>query len=130
MPTPDTIEIRRLRLSTRIGVPDDERATPQTLWITVRMVPGQGFTGLADDISRTIDYHAVALEIQALAAARPRRLIETLALETADLLLCRHPLASVAVTLEKQILPDTDCVAVHLERHRASSSRGTPCMPP
>ena len=27
------------------------------------MVPGQGFAGLADDISRTIDYHAVALEI-------------------------------------------------------------------
>jgi dihydroneopterin aldolase len=121
MPTPDTIEIRRLRVSTHIGVPDEERATPQTLWISVRMVPGQGFIGLADDISRTIDYHAVALEIQALAAARPRHLIETLALETADLLLTRHPLASVAVTLEKHILPDTDCVAVHLVRHRASA---------
>jgi 7,8-dihydroneopterin aldolase/epimerase/oxygenase len=119
MPSPDTIEIRRLRVSAHIGVPDEERAAPQSLWISVRMVPGQGFTGLSDDIARTIDYHAVALEIQSLAAARPRRLIETLALETADLLLRRHPLASVAITLEKQILPDTDCVAVHLERHRS-----------
>ena len=121
MPMPDTIEIRRLRVQTHIGVPDDERATAQTLWISVSMVPGQGFEGLADEISRTIDYHAVALEIQALAAASPRRLIETLALETADLLLGGHPLASVAVTIEKHILPDTECVAVHLERHRASA---------
>lgn len=115
---PDTIEIRRLRVSAHIGVPDDERAAPQPLLVTVRMVPAQGFDGLADDISRTVDYHAVALEIQALAAARPRRLIETLARETADHLLSRHPLARIAVTIEKHILPDTECVAVHLEREK------------
>ena len=119
MPEPDTIEIRRLRVLTHIGVPDDERAAPQTLWLTVRMFPSQGFTGLADDITRTIDYHAVALEIQALAGSRPRRLIETLAVETASLLLERHALAKVAVTIEKHILPDTECVAVHLERSRS-----------
>jgi dihydroneopterin aldolase len=119
MPTPDTIEIRRLRLSSHIGVPDEERAEPQVLWITVSMVPGQGFAGLADDIAHTVDYHTVSLDLQALAAERPRRLIETLAVESADLLLSRYPIASVAITLEKRILPDTDCVAVHLERHRA-----------
>lgn len=119
MPKPDTIEIRRLQASTHIGVPDEERADPQTLWITLRMVPVQGFDGLADEISRTIDYHAVALEIQALAASRPRNLIETLAVETADYLLKNHPLESVAVTLEKRILPDTECVAVHISRSRS-----------
>ena len=119
MEKPDTIEIRRLRVSTHIGVPDEERNEAQILQITVRMVPGQGFTGLDDEISRTIDYHAVALEIKALAAARPRRLIETLAVEIADQLLAAHPLCSVAVTLEKHILPDAECVAVHIERRRA-----------
>ena len=116
MQTPDTIEIRRLRVSTHIGVPDAERAQAQTLWITLRMVPGQGFTGLADDISRTIDYHAVALQIQALAAAKPRNLIETLAVEAADFLLGKYPLKRIAITIEKHILPDTECVAVHLTR--------------
>ena len=52
---PDTIEIRRLRVSTHIGVPEDERTDPQTLLITVTMTPGQNFDGLADEISRTID---------------------------------------------------------------------------
>ena len=118
MPQPDTIEIRRLRVDTHIGVPDEERAESQSLWITVEMIPSQGFVGLADEISHTVDYYAVAQEIRALAAARPRRLIETLAMETADHLLSSHPLASVRVCVEKRILPDTDCVAVRIERRR------------
>jgi 7,8-dihydroneopterin aldolase/epimerase/oxygenase len=118
MENTDTIEIRSLKLRTFIGVPDEERAAEQTLLLTVRMSLSQGFHGLADDISRTIDYHAVTLELQQLAAARPRNLIETLALETADWLLSKHPLRRVEVTLEKHILPDTECVAVHLVRKR------------
>ena len=115
---PDTIEIRRLRVSTHIGVPDEERAASQTLLVTIRMTPSQNFDGLADEISRTIDYYQVSLEIQSLAAARPRHLIETLATDIADHLLGNHPLSHVAVSIEKHILPDTECVAVHLERGR------------
>ncbi len=114
----DTIEIRRLRVSTLIGVPDEERSLAQTLLVTVRMTPSQGFDGLADDISRTVDYYAVSLEIHALAAAHPRCLIETLAVDIADHLLAKHPLTHVAISIEKHILPDTECVAVHLERGR------------
>lgn len=112
----DIIEIRRLRVSCFIGVPDEERAEPQVLLITIRMTPSQGFDGLADEISRTINYYEVSLEIEALAAVRPRRLIETLATDIAGHLLGNHPLRHVAVTIEKHILPNTECVAVHLER--------------
>jgi dihydroneopterin aldolase len=117
--TPDTIEIRRLQLTTHIGVPDDERAAVQTLLATIRIVPCGGFEGLHDAIENTVDYHAVALELQALASAKPRNLIETLAREIADHLLTNHPVAAVDVTIEKHILPDTECVAVHLRRERA-----------
>lgn len=115
---PDTIEIRRLRVTTHIGVPAAERAAAQSLWLTVGLVPGHGFDGLADDLTRTIDYHAVALGLQALAASKPRHLIETLAVEIADWLLANHPLQRVAVSIEKHILPDTECVAVHVVRER------------
>lgn len=120
MSTPDTIEIRRLRVTTHIGVPDEERAEIQPLWLTVRMVPGQGFGGLDDRISRTIDYQEVALALIALAAEKPRHLIETLAVEIAGFLLREYPLQTVAVSIEKRILPDTECVAVHLERSRVT----------
>lgn len=112
----DTIEIRRLKVMTHIGVPVEERAEPQALWITVRMTPGQDFDGLDDEIGRTIDYQQVAEQLSELAALRPRQLIETLATEAADLLLRQHPLASVWLRIEKQILPDTDCVAVEITR--------------
>lgn len=118
MSSPDTIEIRHLRVSTHIGVPDTERTAPQELLLTLRMTPSQGFDGLADDIFRTIDYYQVSLEIIALAAAHPRRLIETLATDVATHLLARHPLAHVAISIEKHILPNTECVAVHLERRQ------------
>ncbi|MEI7908572.1 MAG: dihydroneopterin aldolase [Verrucomicrobiota bacterium] len=118
MSAADTIEIRRLRVLAHIGVPEAERATPQALFITLRLQPSRGFDGLADDLAHTVDYAAVAGQVDALAAARPRRLIETLALEIAGHLLAQHPLARVAVTIEKYILPDTECVAVHLERGR------------
>ena len=52
----DTIEIRRLRVSTLIGVPDEERAISQILLVTVKMTPSQGFSGLDEEISRTVDY--------------------------------------------------------------------------
>lgn len=115
---PDTIEIRRLRVDCSIGVPDDERATPQTLLVTLCLTPSEGFDGLGDDISRTIDYYAVSLEIEALAGSRPRHLIETLGTDIANHLLENHPLSRVAVTIEKHILPNTECVAVHLVRSR------------
>ena len=114
----DTIEIRRLRVATHIGVPEEERANSQTVLVTVKLTPAQNFAGLADEISRTVDYYQISLEIETLAAARPRRLIETLATDIASHLLGHHPLAHVAITIEKHILPNTECVAVHLERSR------------
>lgn len=115
---PDRIEIRRLKVMTHIGVPDDERQQSQALWITTVMTPTHGFDGLGDAIDHTVDYQAAADHIRALAGSKPRRLIETLAVETADLLLREFPLHHVSVSIEKQILPDTDFVAVHLERRR------------
>lgn len=118
MSAPDTIEIRRLKLSTHIGVPDEERAAAQTLLATIRMIPSQGFDGLADEISHTVDYYQISQEIEKIAAAKPRKLIETLATDIANHLLGNHSLARVAVTIEKYILPNTECVAVHIERER------------
>ena len=114
----DTIEIRRLSVNTRIGVPDEERAEIQTLFVTVRMVSSQGFVALADDVSRTIDYFAVACQVKELADSKSRRLIETLATDIVEMLFDNHPLRRVDVMVEKHILPDTECVAVHLTRER------------
>ena len=115
---PDEIEIRRLKVSTHIGVPDEERATPQDLWISVWMRPSQGFAGLQDKVEHTVDYYQVSLKLAELAAAKPRHLIETLATDVAEMLLQNYPLTSVDVKIEKRILPDADFVAVKITRSR------------
>ena len=114
----DEIEIRRLAVQTHIGVPDEERANPQTLWVTVRMRPSQGFHGLQDKVENTVDYYEISRRLIALAAQKPRTLIETLATEIADFLLSGYPLSCVDVEVEKRILTDADSVSVRIRRER------------
>jgi len=112
------IEIRRLRVQTHIGVPEEERAELQELLVTVKISPRSSFAAMEDEIDRTIDYAALVREIQALALAEPRRLIETLARDIAALVLDHPESAAVELSIEKFILPDTECVAVHMTKSR------------
>jgi FolB domain-containing protein len=117
----DEIEIRRLAVMTHIGVPDEERAEPQTLWLSIRMRPSQAFLGLNDDVANTVDYYEASRRLIALAAEKPRHLIETLATEIADFLLSNYPLSSVAVEVEKRILSDAEYVSVRIRRRRVTA---------
>src|SRR6266853_1783154 len=76
----------------------------------------RGFRELGDDLRNTVDYFAVCQAVKALAGARPRRLIETLAEEIAAAVLRDFAVAAVEVELRKFILPDTAFVAVKLRR--------------
>lgn len=116
MTPPDEIEIRGLEVDTHIGVPDDERAAPQRLRVDLRLVPRRGFDQMPDDLAATVDYFALSQRVVALAAARPRRLIETLADEIATTALREYALRRVEVTVRKFILPNTEHVAVRCVR--------------
>lgn len=115
---PDQIVIRALELTTHIGVPDEERDAPQRLTVDLVLEPLNDFRNLDDSIEQTVDYYAVSKAIQALARARPRKLIETLAEEIAGLVLSRFAVRMVELELRKYILPDTDHVAVRIQRSR------------
>ena len=115
---PDAIHLRGLAISCHIGAGEEERSQPQELRLDLDLFPNAGLLGLQDDLARTIDYHAVALAIRALAAARPRRLVETLAEEILDLLRDDFGVLSARVTVRKFILPFTEWVGVTLERNR------------
>jgi dihydroneopterin aldolase len=115
---PDLIIVEALELSARVGVPEEERAVPQRLTAHIVLEPRRGFQNLEDDITNTVDYFAAARAIQAEAGARPRRLIETLAEDLAELLLERFAVRAVEIELRKYILRDTAFVAVRLRRER------------
>jgi len=113
---PDQIHIEQLELLARIGVPEEERAQPQRLTVDLTLEPRRGLAGLQDELANTIDYFAVSRAVQDLAAAQPRRLLETLAEEIASFLLTHYPLARVDLDLRKYILPDTHHVSIRLSR--------------
>lgn len=116
---PDSIHVSNLALNVRIGVSDEEQATPQRLTVSLTLHPLQSFVGLGDRIERTINYAEVCATVRTLAAGTPRRLIETLAEDIAAAVLDGFPFcAGVEVELRKFILPDTDYVAVRLARQR------------
>jgi dihydroneopterin aldolase len=110
------IQIQGLRLSCHVGVPDEEIAIAQELLLHVEMTPHGDWQDLNDQIERTVDYAAVAMGIEALAKEKPRRLIETLAVDCVNYLLTHYPLRVAKVTIEKFILPQTQAVAVIFEK--------------
>jgi dihydroneopterin aldolase len=115
----DVIRLSDLKVPAWIGVHAEERAQPQSLVLSIELTPARGLAGLGDDLGQTIDYVAVAERIRSLAVARKRRLIETLAEETADALLAEFPLRTATVEVRKFILAHCDHVAVRVTRTRA-----------
>jgi dihydroneopterin aldolase len=115
----NVIIIKGLQVDACVGVSDEERRNPQRLRIDAILTPLTEFSALADDISRTVDYHAAARRILGVAALRPRRLIETLASDIAEVLVSEFRARRVEVEVRKFILPGTEYVAVHCacDRH-------------
>jgi len=114
--TDDCIFIRGLELPVQIGVPDQERAEWQVLIADLTLTPKMSFREMADDLSWTVDYEAVAKIVKKIAAERPRKLLEVLANEIVSHLLMSFALAAVEIELRKRILPSVDHVAVRMRR--------------
>lgn len=115
----DTILVKGLVVPLFIGVPDEERASQQVIKIHLELVPENGFSGLNDDIERTVNYYEVSQRVRQLAADRPRKLIETLAEEIAEMILSEFAVVEVVLEIEKFILPDTDFVGLRMKRSRS-----------
>lgn len=116
--TLDTITIEDLCLLCRVGVPDEERAKPQKLLVTVEVAGDFARACASDDIADTINYYDLTRQIQALTREKEFRLIERLADEIATLALTKFGAESVRVQVKKFILPEARYVAFALARRR------------
>jgi dihydroneopterin aldolase len=112
----DEIRIKELELMARVGVPDEERAQPQRLTISLVLQPRRPFGELGNDLTRATDYAAVCAEVRHFVSGRQDKLIETLAHETAEYLLRKFDLVQIELEVRKFILPETRYVAVRVVR--------------
>lgn len=112
----DTITIKDLAVLCRIGVPEEERAKPQRLLITVEMSGDFSRACLSDDILATVNYYDVSRRMVELCQDRVYKLIERLAWEIAEMILTEFNSESVSVEVKKFILSDARHVSFKLSR--------------
>jgi 7,8-dihydroneopterin aldolase/epimerase/oxygenase len=113
---PDEIHIEQLDIFARVGVPEEERANPQKLTVSISFWPYQQATDMADHIERTVNYSAVAEETKNFVRDQSVSLIETLAERLASHLLKSFPIQKVTIDLRKFALQDAKYVSVTVTR--------------
>ena len=116
----DHVHIHQLEVFAHIGVPDDERASPQRLIFNITFWPTHPAPKLEDDLARTVDYAAVCAEVKNFVQGRADRLIETLADALASHLLEVFEMQRITIELRKFVFPDVEFVSVTVTRDRAS----------
>ena len=112
----DEVHIDQLEVSTHIGVPEQERAAPQRLTVSISFWPFQQVRDLADNIHKAVNYSAVAEETKSFVRDQSVNLIETLADLLATHLLKTFPIQKVTVELRKFPLQDAKYVSATVTR--------------
>ena len=117
------ITIVDLEVFFHVGVPDEERAQPQRLLVTVDMTFDFSSAAATDRVTKTIDYAEVAQKIMTFGEGRSWKLIEKVATDVADLVLNEFQPEAVMVVVKKFPLPQASYVSVSVTQTR--TSRGT-----
>jgi 7,8-dihydroneopterin aldolase/epimerase/oxygenase len=112
------ISIVDLEVFYRAGVPDEERARPQRLLLTVEMETDFSAAAKSDDIADAIDYFAVSQRLLKFGDGCSWKLIEKLAADIADMILAEFKPQSVTVEVKKFPIPQARHVSVVITRKR------------
>src|SRR5271170_8434806 len=112
------ISIVDLEVFYRVGVPDEERAKPQRLLLTVEMESPFARAAKSDSIADTIDYFAVSQRLLKFGDGKSWKLVEKLAADIADLILAEFKPQAVTLRIKKFPIPQAQFVAVTLTKSR------------
>jgi len=101
-----------------VGVPDEERAQPQRLLLTVELNLDFESASVSDRIEKTIDYHEIVQDLLAYGEGRSWKLLEKLVANVADRIMTQYRPQSVAVEAKKFVIPQARYVSVAVSRSR------------
>ncbi len=97
----DTLHLRRLALTASIGLSARERRAPRPLVADVSLQLDLRPAARSDRVRDTVNYAVLAASLRTAAAARPARLLETLACRLAARCLADRRVRGVELTLSK-----------------------------
>ncbi|KQT33252.1 dihydroneopterin aldolase [Methylophilus sp. Leaf414] len=113
----DTIFLEQVKVQTKLGVPEWERAVPQTVILDIEI--GYDFSKAcqSDAIEDTIDYGQVVGRIRETLAERSFKLVEALGEHVCQLVLQEFKAQNVKLKVSKPgILPGLKALGVTLYR--------------
>jgi dihydroneopterin aldolase len=84
-----------------VGVPEEERARPQRLLLTIEMQFDFSTAAKSDSIADTIDYFAVSQKLLKFGEGKSWKLIEKLAADIREMILSEFKPGSVSVEVKK-----------------------------
>jgi dihydroneopterin aldolase len=124
----DRILLSGLRVRGRHGVLPHETELGQAFVVDLELVLDLAPAGRSDDLDTTVDYGSLAGRVAEVVGGRPRRLLEALAEDLAQLGLAdeRVRRVRVRVTKPEAPLPVDGSAAVEITRERETTGEGRP----
>lgn len=115
-----TAGLKSLKIDCIVGIFDHERQTPQTVVLDIDLDYDFASAAGSEAIGDAVNYAAVAESVTDFVQRREFQLIETLAEETAAMLLAQlPPVQTVRLEIRKPAaVPAAACSFVRVERHR------------
>jgi|SRR5271154_1141385 len=113
------ISIVDLEVFYRVGVPDEERAKPQRLLLTVEMESPFARAAKSDSIADTIDYFAVSQRLLKFGDGKSWKLVEKLAADVCEMILAEFKPKKVSVEVKKFPVPQARFVSVTLKKKQS-----------
>jgi FolB domain-containing protein len=106
------ISIVDLEVFYHVGVPEEERAQPQRLLLTVEMQFDFSRAAVSDSLTDTIDYFAVSQKLRKFGDGKSWKLIEKLAADIREMILSTFQASHVSVEVKKFVIPQARYVSV------------------
>jgi dihydroneopterin aldolase len=117
----DTIFLNEVSVKTRLGVPEWERMTPQTVMLDIEIAMPHSRACASDAIEDTIDYGEVVRRIRQTLVEHSFKLVEALAEHISQLILTEFGAPWVKIRVSKPgILPGVKALGIIIERSNAS----------
>jgi len=121
------IRIEDFIVTLSIGAYKHERGRPQRVRIDLEMAIDQDVTAIADRLSAVVSYDGLLDRIERMASSRHINLLETLALEVADICFADARVRRVAVSVKKLDIFDGRAVpGIWLDLARPGSPGAAP----
>jgi FolB domain-containing protein len=106
------ISIVDLEVFYHVGVPEEERAQPQRLLLTIEMRFDFSAAATTDALADTIDYFAVTQRLLKFGEDKSWKLIEKLAADVRTMIMLEFKAEYVLVKVKKFVMPQARYVSV------------------